>query len=233
LLFRKELALSKFLVFGSTGALGQVIVSLLESEGNDVLRAKRSKTSNTNANYSSLWDAGSIEPQSIDGLVWAQGVNSSNSVKSASLEDLLESLNANVFFIHQSIQELLRNNLLSKPCRAVVISSIWQQHARKEKYTYAVSKSALEGLVKSISIDGSTDELAINAVLPGVIDTPMTRRMLSEEQIKKVESLSSGRSLATPNEVAETVSWLLSSKSSGINGQSITVDRGWTVNRDV
>jgi NAD(P)-dependent dehydrogenase (short-subunit alcohol dehydrogenase family) len=96
-----------------------------------------------------------------------------------------------------------------------------------------VTKSALEGLVKSIAIDCAEEGLAINAVLPGVIDTPMTRTMLDSKQLRAIESSTLGGSLATPSEVAEVTSWLLSQKSSGVNGQFITVDKGWTVNRHV
>jgi NAD(P)-dependent dehydrogenase (short-subunit alcohol dehydrogenase family) len=70
----------------------------------------------------------------------------------------------------------------------------------------------------------------MNAVLPGVIDTPMTRANLSEAQIVTFRNRSLGGNLANPAEVAEAVSWLLSSKSLGVNGETIKVDHGWSIN---
>ena len=75
--------------------------------------------------------------------------------------------------------------------------------------------------------------LSINAVLPGVIDTPMTRANLSAEQIANIEKDSLGGYLANPGNVAQTISWLLSEDSAGLTSQFITVDNGWTINRHV
>jgi Dehydrogenases with different specificities (related to short-chain alcohol dehydrogenases) len=66
-----------------------------------------------------------------------------------------------------------------------VISSIWQNIARQNKLSYCVTKAALQGLIQSLMIDlGSAGHL-VNAVLPGVLDTQMTRNNLLAEQLQK------------------------------------------------
>ena len=68
----------------------------------------------------------------------------------------------------------------------------------------------------------------MNAVLPGVVDTPMTRSNLSSEQIKKIEHETPAGKLVSAANVAKTVSWLASPESIGVNGQFIRIDNGWS-----
>jgi 3-oxoacyl-[acyl-carrier protein] reductase len=205
-------------------------VEFLRAQGNVVVEANRTleKTGQvllSRPDWAS--EAKSLGP--FAGIVWAQGVNSSETVVSASKEDILGSFEANVFFIADTLKHLVKEGALLKPCRSVVLSSIWQQSSRSNKLSYSISKSALSGLVKSIAIDLASTGFSINAVLPGVLDTKMTRANLTHEQIKTVEDRTIGGELVTTKEIASVVTWLLSEQSSGINGQFITVDNGWSV----
>jgi NAD(P)-dependent dehydrogenase (short-subunit alcohol dehydrogenase family) len=100
--------------------------------------------------------------------------------------------------------------------------------SRKNKFSYSVSKAALEGLVNSVLADFSGDGLRINAVLPGVIDSPMTRANLSQDQIDNIESQTPSRKLVSSCELSKIIAWLLSNESLGVNGQFINVDNGWS-----
>lgn len=226
--------MSKYLVFGASGALGAATVELLRNQGHDVLTAGRQSSAAIDVGVEAPdWQSRVKEFGPLDGVVWAQGINASGTVITSSTDDLRFALEANVVFIQETLQVLVNNGLLARPCRSVVVSSIWQDHARSNKFAYMVSKSALAGLVKSIALDLAGDGFAINAVLPGVIDTPMTRANLSAEQIDRMESNSLGGALAKPESIAETISWLLSPHSVGMNAQFVTVDEGWTTNRHV
>jgi 3-oxoacyl-[acyl-carrier protein] reductase len=70
--------------------------------------------------------------------------------------------------------------------------------------------------------------IRVNAVLPGVIDTPMTRKALSTEAINRIERETPFGKLVSEDELASVVSWLLSRESQGVLGQFIQVDNGWT-----
>jgi 3-oxoacyl-[acyl-carrier protein] reductase len=107
------------------------------------------------------------------------------------------------------------------------------EHARPNKLAYIASKAALSGLIPALAIDLASRGISINGVLPGVIDTPMTRANLSEAQIQNVEQSTPTSKLAKPEDVSRAVAWLVSDKSNGINGQWITVDNGWAVYRNV
>jgi NAD(P)-dependent dehydrogenase (short-subunit alcohol dehydrogenase family) len=137
-------------------------------------------------------------------------------------------LNSNLIYIVNSLKFLLENHLLEASTSLVVVSSVWQNITRKNKFSYTVSKAAIEGLVNSVMADFSSSGMRINAVLPGVVDSKMTRENLTSLQISKIESETPSHTLVTAQELAKVISWLLSGESKGINGQFITVDNGWS-----
>lgn len=221
----------KVLVFGGTGALGSEIVRHFRSNDWEVTIASRTgKDGNVDMSNPNWADQLTSK---LDAVVWAQGANFAGSLMEISLEDVRVAFEANVMFILDTLKQLNNAEALEHPSRGVILSSVWQEFARENKLAYLVSKSSLSGLIPSLAMDLASDKFAINAVLPGVIDTPMTRNQLSSEQIQRVESGTPGGTLATPQHVANAVAFLASSSSAGINGQSIIVDRGWSVKREI
>jgi 3-oxoacyl-[acyl-carrier protein] reductase len=161
-------------------------------------------------------------------VVWAQGVNvndAADTVDAAALRDVLD---ANVTFVAASLQHLLAAGAIADGARLVVISSIWQDLARAGKYSYTISKAAVGGLVRAASVDLAPRGILVNAVLPSVIDTPMTRAMLPAETVESVAGQTGFGRLATPLEVASTVALLASPANTGVTGQSVRVDLGFS-----
>jgi 3-oxoacyl-[acyl-carrier protein] reductase len=213
------------LVFGANGTLGGAIVDLMKSTGIQVVTASRNSSS-TDIQI----EKGDMQLKNLgykfDSCIWAQGVNTSDTLVDS--EDFQKVFDANVGFIIATLKTLLKNDLLSMNARLVVVSSIWQEASKSKKFSYTVSKSALKGLVNSFIADYSSQGLSMNAVLPGVVDTPMTRANLDHTQISNIEKETPTKTLVTSEEVAKAVNWLASSQSSGINGQFIRVDNGWS-----
>lgn len=223
--------MSKALVFGGTGALGSEIVSTLRSNEWKVTVASRSGKDGY-INISKPNWAESIEEQ-FDAVVWAQGANFSGGILEASLAEVREAFEANVIFVLETLRLLSDAGALHRPSRGVILSSIWQDYARENKLAYLASKASLSGVIPSLAMDMASSGFAVNAVLPGVIDTPMTRSQLTETQISRVEKGTPGGELANARHVANVVQFLASSSSSGINGQSIIVDNGWSIKREI
>ena len=135
---------------------------------------------------------------------------------------------ANVTFILITLQTLLNHNLLKNDARLCVISSIWQNIARQKKLSYCITKSALQGLVQSLSIDLGKQGFLINAVLPGALDTAMTRSNLNSDQIHSLESSTPLQTLPNLTDVTGLVGYLCSKQNTGITGQFIAADRGFS-----
>jgi NAD(P)-dependent dehydrogenase (short-subunit alcohol dehydrogenase family) len=96
---------------------------------------------------------------------------------------------------------------------------------------YHASKHGVLGLTKSAALEYASMGVRINAICPGIIDTPMVSGMLAtqaeamEELMKEVPI---GR-LGQPEEIAATVLWLCSPGASFVIGQALAVDGGYTV----
>ena len=221
------------LLFGAGGALGAAIGSHLLHQGFRVHSAGGSSlpgaSSHRSLNYNKSPDAAEFASlPNLGAVVWAQGVNHSDTVASFQPLDLELLLQGNVLFIASSLKALMAAGKIGEGARLVVLSSIWQLESRPGKFSYTVSKAALQGLVKSCALDLGPLGILINAVLPGVVDTPMTRSHLSREQIAAITAESALRRLAQPADIAEAVGFLASPANRAITGQFLTVDAGFT-----
>ena len=215
----------RVLVFGGSGTIGSAISEELSTNGIIVTSVSNKSTSTdiqTINGFDSLLNLG----VKFDGCVWAQGINSNDTLLDS--ENFQGTLHANVMYIVESMRFLMQHDLLASDSSLVIVSSVWQQLTRKNKFSYSVSKAALEGLVNSVMADFSNTGLRINSVLPGVVDSKMTRENLTDSQIRKIEMETPTLTLVTTQELARVVAWLLSSDSRGVNGQFINVDNGWS-----
>jgi NAD(P)-dependent dehydrogenase (short-subunit alcohol dehydrogenase family) len=94
---------------------------------------------------------------------------------------------------------------------------------------YVASKHGVIGLTKTAALEYAKQNIRVNAVCPGVIQTPMIDRFThGEARIRKqlVEGEPVGR-VGRPEEVAEAVMWLCSDAASFVTGHSMAVDGGW------
>jgi hypothetical protein len=169
--------------------------------------------------------------QNVDGVIWAQGLNTSDSVVNFELDMYENLINANVSYILNSLTLLLDAGILKKDSQLVVLSSVWGQLSRPSKLSYGISKAALGGLVRSLATDLGPLGIQINAVSPGPIDTPMTIKNLMPEELERVISESPIKRLVTLAEVTSIICELAAGKLSGVTGQEIIIDGGWSVSK--
>ena len=95
---------------------------------------------------------------------------------------------------------------------------------------YIACKHAVIGLTRTAAIDYAAKNIRINAVLPGVILTPMAKELIKRKpEIKEalVRDIPKGR-LGEPVEIANAVMWLCSPYASFVDGAAISVDGGFT-----
>lgn len=224
------------IIFGATGAIGQALVAKFVAQGADVVAISRAVQPVVNPHVQSLQWIGTadvvalsvIAKGSVDAVVWAQGMNFSDDIYSFDLTKHQAMYEANVTYILNSLQALMKSNCLAPAARLCVISSIWQNQAKQNKMSYCITKSALQGLVQSLAVDLGHLGYMINAVLPGALDTPMTRANLSAEQLAQLEAMTPLGSLANLEDVCNLVEFLCSKNNTGITGQFVAADRGFS-----
>lgn len=220
------------LVFGGGGALGSAICSALAADGFTVFKAGE-RAGDPEGRHLQLSYSAQLSPElfgalpPMDAVVWAQGLNCSDTITTLAITDLERLLQGNVLFVAASLTGLLNAGIVASGSRLVVVSSIWQLESRPGKFSYTVSKAALQGLIKSCCLDLGPQGILINAVLPGVVDTPMTRTHLSDAQISAIEAQTALKRLAEPRDIAAAVSFLVNPSNRVITGQFLTVDGGF------
>ena len=101
-----------------------------------------------------------------------------------------------------------------------------------ERGTYHAAKHGVLGLTKSAALENAARGIRVNAVCPGLIDTPMAEQMIADGQAAALKGMLKlvpiGR-YGRAEEIADAVLWLCSEASSFVIGQSISVDGGFSM----
>jgi NAD(P)-dependent dehydrogenase (short-subunit alcohol dehydrogenase family) len=208
------------LVFGSSGTLGSECAKHFAKKNWNVLTSDRN-----------IIEIDSYK--NLNAVVWAQGINLTASLQEMEIDQWDEIWEANFFFVVKTLKALLNDDSFAEGARLVVFSSVWEEVARKNKSAYISSKGAVGGLIRSMACELGDKNISINGVLPGIIDTPMTRKNLSQEQVNQIIDQTPSKKLVRAEEIARVAEFLASKNSQGIYGQSITVDNAWTISRNV
>ena len=224
------------LIFGATGTLGGATQKKYQDEGWDVICGVRKVVNDCDVLLPITKD--NLDPKltgmSFDAAVFAQGDNVNDSVINSKPEDLAKLFEANVSFIANTVSALMAHDLISQGARVVIISSLWEQYTRQEKFAYSVTKAAVGVLVRSLAVDlGRAKGILVNSVLPGIVNSPMVARTLKPEQIANVLNQTPSGKLPTPEDVANSIFMLGSPINTAISGQGIFVDRGFTIARTI
>ncbi len=102
-----------------------------------------------------------------------------------------------------------------------------------ERGVYHAAKHGVIGFTKSAALEYAARGIRVNAVCPGMIQTPMFDKMIAEGQGDELDRMLKafvpmGR-MGRPEEIADAVVWLCSSAASYVTGQSISVDGGYVM----
>lgn len=219
------------LIFGATGSIGSYIFEQLKKENIHVIGT----STNVNKNIE-MEDMIVVTSTNVDNLkyipnvniiIWAQGCNFNDNINTFNCENFNSLMDGNVTFILNTLNFLLKENKIQNDAKIVIISSIWEDFTRENKLSYAISKAALSGLVKNLSYDLSSKNILVNNVLPGVIDNEMTRKTLDESQLDYIKNYLHFGRLINLDDVYRLIKFLVV-ENTGITGQSIRVDLGFT-----
>lgn len=230
-----------YLVTGGAEGIGKaIVIKLLESHDNKVIVIDKQNTNFIEGNLSKNPDRFEFHQQdiserenlkmlleklssaSLSGIVNNAGEVYLEDWDNFKLDTWDRTLSVNLTAPLQIVHAL--RNSLTIGASIVNIASVDAFCSAFDTIAYAASKAALVSLTKSMAANLGERNVRVNAVAPGWVETEMTKDTLPDES-KELTPLSRN---AQPEEVAETVKFLLSEKSSFINGTTITIDGGLT-----
>lgn len=93
---------------------------------------------------------------------------------------------------------------------------------------YSASKAGVVALTRVLALELGRYNVSVNAIAPGLIDTPLTQK-LEKDVLQKLVDAQPSRSMGTPEDVANAVSFLVSDRTRFVTGQTIYVDGGKSI----
>lgn len=157
------------------------------------------------------------------GVVCNAGVTRDNAFPALSDNDWDSVLRTNLdgFYnvLHPIIMPMIRRR---KSGRIVTLSSVSGEMGNRGQVNYSASKAGIIGATKSLAIELAKRKITVNCVAPGIIETEMTEALPIEDALKMVPMQRAGRA----EEVAGTISFLMSDDASYITRQVISVNGG-------
>ncbi len=152
----------------------------------------------------------------------------SGSIENTGLDKFISSVERNLvsaFLVTKESLDLLKK---SKSPRVIMITSITGPFmAMKNEVSYASSKAGLAGLTRSLALDFAKDNILVNAIAPGWIQTESQTESENEAGLNTPLKRS-----AKPEEIASLVGYLASDEASYMTGQVIAVDGGNSIQEE-
>ena len=169
---------------------------------------------------------------SLDSLINCAGViirNESEVLSEVDWETVIDTDLSGVFKCSQAAFTDLEK---AKGATIVNVGSIAGSVGIAGRAGYTAAKAGLEGLTRTLGLEWADRDIRVNAVAPGWTRTEMVAGGIKDGRLSEAALTSRipQKRLAEPSEIAKVVLFLMSSDSSYITGQTITVDGGITIN---
>tara|TARA_R110001606_G_scaffold24223_3_gene80434 strand:- start:13661 stop:14389 length:729 start_codon:yes stop_codon:yes gene_type:complete len=171
-----------------------------------------------------------LNNQKFDAMIHCAGVEETVPLKLYSPEKIKQIFDVNVFSGIELLRHFTKKKYSNEGASAVFISSVMGVLGQPGKVGYCATKAALIGVVKSSALEFAKRKIRVNAILPGLVETPMTEALFSKinkEQIDKITNMHP-LGLGKVNDVVPAILFLISENTRWITGQSIIIDGGYS-----
>jgi NAD(P)-dependent dehydrogenase (short-subunit alcohol dehydrogenase family) len=139
-------------------------------------------------------------------------------------------MNVNFFSALEIVRVLLKkkdNN--ERLTNILFISSIFSRFGARGHSVYCASKAALDGMMRALAVE-LAPTVRVNSILPGAIRTQMSAKVFDDPCILEKLERDYPMGIGKPDNIADTIDFVLSDKAHWLTGQGIVVDGGRTVN---
>lgn len=166
-----------------------------------------------------------------DVLINNAGIIKDNMIHKMPLDDFDAVIDTNLkgtWLMCRAAAKLMKEQ---KSGRIVNISSrAWLGNAGQSNYS--ASKAGIIGITRVLALELGRHNVLVNAVAPGLIDTPLTQS-LREDVLQKLIDAQPTKSIGKPEDIANAVSFLVSEQTQFITGQVIYVDGGKSIGANI
>lgn len=237
--FNEQIAI----VTGATQGIGHSIASMLIRENCHVIYTGRSKMPDSILEGGSYAQLDLSDQKScdnfietvikklprIDILINNAGIQIPSSVESINISDWSDVLAVNLTGPLKLIQAVVPKMKERKYGKILNVSSVAGIISKPGQSSYSATKSGLIGLTRTVALDLANYNILVNAICPGTTQTPMVELLLSEKKKEAIiKNIPLGR-LASPDEIAAYVLFMVSELNSYMTGQAVVIDGGYII----
>lgn len=219
-------------MIGGSYGIGLPLVKILNKEFNvHVACRTNDQLQSENVNFikfDALTDEfdNTLIPDEIHGFVYLPGSINLRPFKGLSVEAFKQDLEINLISLIKVLKTVIPNLIAADSSSIVLMSTVAVQRGMPFHSSVSASKGAIEGLTKSLAAEYAP-KIRVNAVAPSIVDTPLANRFLNNDlKIEKSALKHPMKRVGNSTDIAETINFLLSEKSSWMTGQIIGVDGG-------
>ncbi|MDX1492814.1 MAG: SDR family oxidoreductase [Longimicrobiales bacterium] len=234
----------RYLIFGAYGGIGSTLCRSLAQEGAKLVVSGRDRAELETlareidapsvvadaADFQDVaraTDEAAEELGGLDGVVSCVGSVLLKPAHLTSEDDWADTVRTNLtssFAIVRSATKALRG---SGGGSVVLVSTAAASIGLPNHEAIAAAKGGVDALVRSAAATYGSAGIRVNAVSPGLVETPLTRRITGNEKaLESSRAMHALGRIGAPEDVASAIRWLLSDAASWITGEVVGVDGG-------
>ena len=229
--------MKNILITGASSGIGKEIAQLL-SKDNNIFMTGRRELENKNYFKCDLSKSAEIQElylktkeyfnSSIDVLINCAGQYVYKPIEEMNVDEINNLLDVN-FKSSYILSSLVVGEMKKKKWgRIINIGSISGVVGEANATLYSATKSAFNGFTKALALEVAMDNITINTINPGWVETPLAQNSLNSEEYQEVMEIIPQKRFVEPIEVAKLCEYLITDSAKGITGQSINLCAGLT-----
>ncbi|MBG0760137.1 beta-ketoacyl-ACP reductase [Vibrio cidicii] len=165
------------------------------------------------------------EEGTIDAVINNAGITRDGVFKKMGAEAWHDVIHTNLNSVFNVTQPLFSAMCEKGNGRVINISSVNGLKGQFGQTNYSAAKAGMIGFSKALALEGARNGVTVNVIAPGYTLTPMVEQM-NPEVLENIKAQIPMRRLATPDEIAKSVSFLVSEAGAYITGETLSVNGG-------
>ena len=161
----------------------------------------------------------------VDILINNAGITRDGTMHRMSFENwdaVIQTNLASCFNTSKAVIESMRERNFG---RIINVGSVNGQAGQYGQVNYAAAKSGIHGFTKALALENAAKGITVNAIAPGYVDTDMVRAVPEDVLVKIIKTIPVGR-LGRPEDIANSVAFLVDDESSFITGSTLSINGG-------